>query len=73
MVPLTETENTGGGVHCICLVDEEKPTVLRTAIFKMPIMDPSVSGIELNILAGVQRKGWDQTGFKIFSDHHARD
>lgn len=73
MKPLTETENTGGGVHCICLVDEEKPTVLCTATLKMPIMKPSMSGIELNILVGVQRKGWDQMGFKIFSDHHARD
>lgn len=35
MVPFIEIGNTGGGVHCICLVDENTSKVLANVKFKM--------------------------------------
>lgn len=42
MVPFIDIGNTGGGGHCICLVDDDTSKIVFEVNFKMPIISSNV-------------------------------
>lgn len=75
MVPFIKIRNTGGGVHCICLVDEDKSEVLSKVNFKTPIINSNRDEqdvVEYTRWSSEERVG-PEMEFKTLSDHHPLD